>query len=444
MRRRSIHRSVVLAAVLSLMVAGIATADTVTGDADLVAPNAQSTRDLGTVAPGATLTVPVGFELRCRGLQHVDGGQTVTLTPGTTTVPSGGSISATDGSIGPIPGSWPSDGMGCSSPAPLTGTPSQVTIAAPPIAGGPYDYTIFFDRSLSPAGSGDGSAFSSLTAVTFTLTVAGNTPPVLLLPGDFTVEGDSMGGAIPAWSASATDIEDDPDPAATCSPAPGGFFALGSTVVGCSATDTAGATTTGSFTVAVVDTTAPALAGMPGPMTLGTADPTGRTVDYSLPSATDIVDPAPSVACAPAPGAWFPVGTTSVTCTATDASGNAASATFSMTVELLAVVFDAPIGPSNEIGANASRVIPVKVRVWRDGVELRSGRPALIVASCSGSPTLRALDLDWQADAGRWMGLLDTSGLGGICLRATVVAGGVDAGWFTIRQDGPAALRRGR
>ena len=439
MRRRSFNRSVVLATVLSLMVVGIATADTVTGDADLVAPNAQSTRDLGTIAPGATLTVPVGFELRCLRFQHVDGGQTVTLTPGTTTVPSGGSISATVGSIGPIPGGWPSDGMGCSSPAPLTGTPSQVTITAPPTAGGPYDYTIFFDRSLSPAGSADGSAFTGLTAVTFTLTVAGNTPPVLLLPGDFTVEGDRIGGAIPAWSASATDVEDDPDPTATCSPAPGAFFALGSTVVDCSATDTAGATTTGSFTVTVVDTAPPVLAGMPGPMTLGTPAPTGRTVVYALPSATDIVDPAPTVACAFAPGAWFPVGMTSVTCTATDGSGNAASATFSVTVELLAVVFDAPIGPSNEIGANASRVIPVKVRVWRDGVELRSGRPALIVSGCGGGPALRAVGLDWQADVGRWMGRLDTSGLGGACLRGTVVVAGVDAGGFTIRQDGTAA-----
>jgi hypothetical protein len=317
------------------------------------------------------------------------------------TVPSGGSISATDGSIGPIPGSWPSDGMGCSSPAPLTGTPSQVTITGPPTEGGPYDYTVFFDRSLSPAGSGDGSAFTGLTAVTFALTVAGNTPPVLFLPGAFMVEGDRVGGAVPAWSASATDFDNDPDPTATCSPAPGAFFALGSTVVGCSATDTAGATTTGSVTLTVVDTTPPVLSGMPGPMTVGTADPTGRTVDYSLPSATDIVDPAPTVACAPAPGAWFSVGTTGATCTATDASGNAASATFSMTVEQLALVFDAPIGPSNEIGADASRIIPVKVRVWRDGAELRSGGPALVVSGCGGGPILRAVDLDWQADVGR-------------------------------------------
>jgi len=38
------------------------------------------------------------------------------------------------------------------------------------------------------------------------------------------------------------------------------------------------------------------------------------------------------VACTPASGANFGVGTTQVTCTATDASGNAASATFTVTV----------------------------------------------------------------------------------------------------------------
>lgn len=49
-------------------------------------------------------------------------------------------------------------------------------------------------------------------------------------------------------------------------------------------------------------------------------------------TASDAVDPAPVLACAPASGTMFPITTTTVTCTATDASGNAATASFSVTV----------------------------------------------------------------------------------------------------------------
>jgi hypothetical protein len=42
-------------------------------------------------------------------------------------------------------------------------------------------------------------------------------------------------------------------------------------------------------------------------------------------NATDNCGPAPTVVCIPASGSGFPVGTTTVHCTATDASGNLAS-----------------------------------------------------------------------------------------------------------------------
>jgi X-Pro dipeptidyl-peptidase len=55
-------------------------------------------------------------------------------------------------------------------------------------------------------------------------------------------------------------------------------------------------------------------------------------VTYTPPTATDNEDPAPVVACAPPSGANFGVGTTEVVCTATDASGNSTSASFTVTV----------------------------------------------------------------------------------------------------------------
>ena len=49
-------------------------------------------------------------------------------------------------------------------------------------------------------------------------------------------------------------------------------------------------------------------------------------------SATDNIDANPELTCEPASGSTFPVGETTVTCTATDSSGNTATARFSVTV----------------------------------------------------------------------------------------------------------------
>jgi HYR domain len=59
--------------------------------------------------------------------------------------------------------------------------------------------------------------------------------------------------------------------------------------------------------------------------------PDGTIVSYRA-RAFDDKDPAPRVECSPAAGSRFPIGTTTVTCTATDASGNSATKTFDVVV----------------------------------------------------------------------------------------------------------------
>ena len=54
-------------------------------------------------------------------------------------------------------------------------------------------------------------------------------------------------------------------------------------------------------------------------------------------SATDAVDPSPSVSCNPASGSFFLIRTTTVKCTATDATGNASNGSFNVTVQVLAM-----------------------------------------------------------------------------------------------------------
>lgn len=55
--------------------------------------------------------------------------------------------------------------------------------------------------------------------------------------------------------------------------------------------------------------------------------PDGAVVSYTA-SATDDFDPSPLVVCAPATGTLFPIGSTTVGCTATDRAGNGSSGTF--------------------------------------------------------------------------------------------------------------------
>jgi hypothetical protein len=58
----------------------------------------------------------------------------------------------------------------------------------------------------------------------------------------------------------------------------------------------------------------------------------GAVVSFPLPVFTDACDNHPAVICSPASGSFFPVGTSSVTCTATDQSGNQGRCSFAVTV----------------------------------------------------------------------------------------------------------------
>ncbi len=78
-----------------------------------------------------------------------------------------------------------------------------------------------------------------------------------------------------------------------------------------------------------VDTTAPVVA--VANVTVDATSPAGATVPFTA-TATDTNPANPVVACAPAAGSTFAIGTTTVTCSATDAAGNIGTATFTVTV----------------------------------------------------------------------------------------------------------------
>ncbi|HWK29697.1 MAG TPA: CocE/NonD family hydrolase [Solirubrobacter sp.] len=85
--------------------------------------------------------------------------------------------------------------------------------------------------------------------------------------------------------------------------------------------------------------TVPPVIGDAPDVTVHTADPNGTIVNYTVPTATDNEDPNPTVTCAPASGSTFTVGSTVVTCTAKDLSGNTSTKSFNVIVG-----FDSTVG----------------------------------------------------------------------------------------------------
>ena len=166
---------------------------------------------------------------------------------------------------------------------------------------------------------------------TATVTVEDTTPPELTVPQNFTVEGDTTGGAIVALpNPTATDTVDS-DPVADCDQV-SGFFALGATTVTCIATDFEGnSSPESSYIVTVQDTTPPELT-VSGDITVEGDTTGGANVALPNATATDAVDLAPVVDCDQVSG-FFALGATTVTCTATDSSRNMLSASYVITVQ---------------------------------------------------------------------------------------------------------------
>jgi len=139
--------------------------------------------------------------------------------------------------------------------------------------------------------------------------------------------------------------------------APAGGFGLGTTVVNWTVQDGAGATASATQDITVSDTTAPTVTAPPDVQ----ADSTGTLtmVNIGTATATDLVDSNPGVT-SDAPAGGFPEGVTSVTWTATDASGNVATATQMVTVSAPTggpLTITAPANISQEATATLSAVV---------------------------------------------------------------------------------------
>src|SRR5262249_1581881 len=123
-------------------------------------------------------------------------------------------------------------------------------------------------------------------------------------------------------SYTAPDGHDDVGPVTVeCVPSSGSAFLIGTTPVTCTATDGAGLQAHTQFNVLVSDSGAPTISILAPSPTEATV-PAGAVVNYTI-TTGDNSGVAPSVDCGGhGPGSTFSLGTTTVTCTATDGSGN--------------------------------------------------------------------------------------------------------------------------
>lgn len=236
----------------------------------------------------------------------------------------------------------------------------------------PGTYTLTYTAS-DPSGNAD-------VPVARTVNVVDTAKPVIMLTGDatLTVEchgrftdpgataNDTCAGTLAATTAGSVDANTP------------GTYTLTYT-----ASDPSGnAAVPVTRTVIVKDTTPPTIT-CPADLTVACSLDPLVPVTFSA-TATDNCDPAPAITYAPTSGSGFPIGTTTVTCTATDASGNPSSCPFNVTRAPLAFTgFLAPIGGADATGGGYAS----PVRTFKMGSTI----PVKFTANCGVSPVLTGI-----------------------------------------------------
>jgi hypothetical protein len=249
-----------------------------------------------------------------------------------------------------------------------------------------------FALGTTPVNCSATDAHGNTANGSFNVTVEDTTAPTLSLPANITEEATGPNGAAVTYSASASDLVDGAI-TPNCSPVSGSTFALGTKQVDCSATDAAGNKASGSFNVTVQDTTAPAL-NLPSNITKQATSNSQAQVSYSA-SASDLVDGAITPNCSPASGTNFPAGTTTVNCSATDAAGNKATGSFTVTVNYGFSGFRSPVDNLPTVNSvKAGSAVPIKFSLsGNQGQNIfASGFPKATVSACDSGAAVDSIE----------------------------------------------------
>jgi hypothetical protein len=152
---------------------------------------------------------------------------------------------------------------------------------------------------------------------------------VVVRCADVTVSANSNCVANASIDAGSTNLSGG---AITLTQTPPGPYPLGTNTVTLTASDDRGGSASCSARVIVVDRTPPQLTPPANIIAANDADQCGGIVTFAQPVASDTCSAVTQISCVPPSGSLFPVGTTTVQCIATDAAGNTAVASFTVTV----------------------------------------------------------------------------------------------------------------
>jgi VCBS repeat-containing protein len=169
-----------------------------------------------------------------------------------------------------------------------------------------------------------------ITTGTQTVTITDDEYPVIHnLPAAIAKSNDAgTCGAVVTWTAPTS--TDNCGVTMVSNYHSGDVFPVGTTTVTYTATDIHNHVTTGSFVVTVTDNQAPVIACHTNMTVTGEAGKNGANVSYTV-TATDNCG-TPAITYDIQPGSLFPIGTTTVTVTATDMNGVKSTCTFTVTV----------------------------------------------------------------------------------------------------------------
>jgi uncharacterized repeat protein (TIGR01451 family) len=251
-------------------------------------------------------------------------------------------------------------------------------------AGNPADATAADNCSVTVAVSdssnnGDGSSANPLVITrTFTatdgagntasdsqtITVIDNTAPVVSAPADASYQCETDVPAANAADATASDNCGSATLAVT-ETNNGGAGSIASPLIitrTYTATDAVGNSASDAQTITVIDNTAPVIS-CPANITVYlplNSPAVSMPVTYPAPTATDNCA-TPTVATDIASGSTFPVGTTTITATATDAKNNSSSCQFTITVLYNFTGFFSPVDNVPTLNSmKAGQAVPLK------------------------------------------------------------------------------------
>ena len=216
-----------------------------------------------------------------------------------------------------------------------------------------------------------GAAFGSPTAsvivdtddpaqTTYTTNVTGQVgvaPVANCAPAAVNTDPNLCSAANASINAGSSDPDGEP---ITLTQSPAGPYTLGTTAVTLTVTDTPGLTASCASTITVSDHQLPTIT-CPAPQSVQCTGTSGAMVALN-PTFSDNC-PGVSAVCVPPSGSTFGFGSTPVTCTATDGSGNTASCGSSVTVTDVPPVIQSVVASPNVLRPPNKKLDPVTIIV---------------------------------------------------------------------------------